>query len=230
MIIRNLLLVLLVASASGAGAQNLVTFGIRGGANFTTVAGDYTLDYYDYGFNENDDNAKVDKSASFKPGFNIGIDAQYSLNDKMALQAELFYSREGYKGEWTYSYEGNYKGTFTDQYNFLNLPVFFKYNFTPHFYVMAGPQISFLLSAKHKGEMVGYFGDSESTTLDLKDRMNKLGFGFTPGVGYDLNKMSFSLRYFAGLTSLAKSEYDDVNIKSQVLSVVVSYKVFTIKK
>lgn len=225
---RNLLLIVLLGLATGVFAQDLVTFGVRGGFSFSTVSGDYNLDYYDYEFYDYY-NATGNFSKSFKPGYNMGIDALHKLNDKMALQAELFYSNEGYKGDWKYSYEGVTKGTFTDQYSFLNLPMFFKYNFTKHFYAMGGPQFSLLLSAKHKGESAYEGGVVNSKKIDLADRMNKLTIGFTPAIGYDLNKLSFSIRYYAGLTPLAKREHD-IDIKSQVFSVVVNYKVFTLKK
>lgn len=222
----NLLLVVLMISITTAFAQNFVTFGLRGGLNYTSVSGDFDLDYYDYWSHES---STVDQSKSSNINFNIGIDVLYPLNDKMALQAELVYSREGYKGEWSFNYEGITKGTFTDKYSFLNIPVFFRYNFTEHFYVMGGPQFSVLLSARHKGESVYEGYDPQTKTIDLADRMNKLSIGITPALGYDLNKMNFSLRYYAGLTPLAKSEHD-IDIKSRVLSLVVSYKVFTLKK
>jgi len=223
----NLLLVVLMVVTTSVFAQDLVTFGVRGGFNYTSVSGDYTFNYYGYEYYEYPQ-AKIDRSKLFKPGFNIGIDALHKLNDKMALQAELFYAKEGYKGEWTYDYENVTTGTFTDQYSFLNLPVFFKYNFTKNFYVMGGPQFSLLLSAKHEGESKNDNG-TRTKTINLADRMNKISIGLTPAIGYDVNKLSFSLRYYAGLTPLVKSEHD-MDFKSQVFSVIVSYKVFTMKK
>lgn len=220
----NVLFVVLMAVTTSAFAQGL-TLGMRGGFNYTTVSGE---DFYHHPYYV-PEQVEIDQSKSFKPGFNIGIDAIHQLNNKMALQAELFYSSEGYKGKWSYNYEGLTSGKFTEQYNLLNLPVFFKYNFTKHLYVMGGPQFSFLLSAKNKGELQPIDGGVIESTTDLTDQMNKIGIGITPAIGYDLNKMSFSLRYYAGLTSLAKEERD-IDIKSQVLSVVVSYKVFTLKK
>lgn len=223
-----MLFVLLFSLTTNVFAQDLVTFGVRGGFNCTTVSGDYSFNFYGLEYYEYPQ-AKIDRSSGFKSGFNIGIDALHKLNDKLALQAELFYSREGYKGDWTYDYEGIVTGQFTDQYSFLNLPLFFKYNFTKHFYVMGGPQFSLLLSAKHKGESQTDGGSRNERTIDLADRMNMAGIGITPAIGYDLNKMSFSLRYYAGLTQLVKSEHD-IDLKSQVLSVVVSYKVYGLKK
>ncbi len=226
---QNVLFIVLFCLTTSVFAQDFITFGVRGGFNYTTVSGDYSLGFYDYWMHEYPQ-ARTDKSKSLKPGFNIGIDALHKLNDKMALQAELFYSREGYKGNWTFDYEVITKGEFKDQYSFLNLPVFFKYNFTKHFYAMGGPQVSLLLSAKFKGESQVNGGALDERELDLTDRMNKIGVGLTPAVGYDLNKMSFSLRYYTGLMSLVKSNNYDMDIKNQVLSVVVSYKVYGLKK
>jgi hypothetical protein len=190
--------------------------GVRGGLNVSTISGDPNPNA----------NVNTRKSQSPKIGFNFGVYALHQLNDKMAIQAELFYSREGFKG--SESYEG--VTDFTQKFSFLSLPIFFKYNFAKHFYVMGGPQFSYLLAAKSKYISYDRPGHIYNEgTSDLSDQMNKLGFGLTPVVGYDFKKFSFGIRYYAGLTQLFKSEYD-AKIKSQVFSVVVSYKVFNAKQ
>lgn len=213
---RWFLILFMMAMSGVAFSQNLVTFGIRGGLCSSSVSGDP----------DPDANPNTIKSQSAKISFNLGIDATYPLNDKMALQAELFYSREGFKG--TESYEGDME--YTQRFSFLSLPVFFKYNLPKHFYVMAGPQFSYLLAANYEYKIYDQPGHiyREGTT-DVNDLMNKFGMGITPAIGYDLKKFSFGLRYYAALTQLVKSE-NNVNIKSEVFSLVVSYKVFSLKR
>jgi len=123
--VNVLFVVLLFVSVTSLFAQAL-TLGVRGGFNYSTVSGE---DFYHHPYYV-PEQVEIDQSKSFKPGFNIGIDALYSFNDKTVVQTELFYSSEGYKGEWSYNYEGLTSGKFTEQYSLLNLPVFFKYNFT----------------------------------------------------------------------------------------------------
>ena len=181
-----------------------ISFGIRGGLNVATVSGTTW-------------SGITDESRSPRISFNLGLDALYHLNDKMGVQAELFYSGEGF----TVSANADSYFKYSYQYSFLSLPVFFKYNFNKHFYVMGGPQLSYSLGAKENDERYG-------GTQDVSDYLNKLGVGLVPAVGYDLNKFSFGVRYYSGLTRLLKNEYE-MNIRSQVFSVVVSYKVFNVK-
>lgn len=198
---QNLFLVILLFTATTTFSQT-TTFGVRGGLNVSTIAGDPWSDI-------------TDESKSPRVSFNLGINALHQLNDKMGIQAELFYSGEGF------TFSGNADSYFKYSYklNYLSLPVFFKYNFTNHFYVMGGPQFSYLLSAKEKDERYG-------GTLDVSENLNKFGVGVVPVVGYDLNKFSFNIRYYVGLTRLNADAYSSESLRSEVLSVVTSYRIF----
>ncbi len=213
---QNLFLItLLITISTIAFAQDL-TIGVRGGLNYSTISGDPNPSA----------NVNTEKSQSPKIGFTLGIDALHPLNDKMAIQAELFYSREGFKG--SESYEGT--TDYIQKFSFLNLPIFFKYSLGRHFYVMGGPQFSYLLAAKSEYTIYDRPGHIyRQGTNDVSQTMNKFGLGLTPAVGYDIKKISIGLRYYAELTQLVKSEYD-TKIKGQVFSVVVSYKILSIKK
>lgn len=202
-----------VASSTCIFSQQ-INLGIRGGLNVSTVSDDIIYRFFNW----------YEYSQKPRNGFNLGIDVASQLSDKIALQAELFYSTEGAKasGQWTDSGEGKMKSI--QKFDFLCLPVFVKYNFTPRVYIMAGPQVSYLLNSKlkYKDEVTGSI-----TTEDNLENMNRLGFGLVPVVGYDIHKFSFGLRYFVGLNQLNKS--DTQNLKSEVLSVVMRYKMFDLK-
>jgi len=188
----------LLLSATFAFAQNL-SFGVRGGLNVANLSGS--------------DLSSSNKHA--RAQFNLGAYGLYSLNEKMGLQAELFYSGEG--ARWT---SGG--ATEAGRINFLSLPVFFKYNIVKGLYVMGGPQLSFLLAAHDKLTQGG-----SSQTTDLSKLMHKVGFGLTPAIGYDLNKFSFSMRYQIGVSNLSDN---GGTMRSNVFSIVVGYKVFGGKK
>ncbi|MBS1680343.1 MAG: PorT family protein [Bacteroidetes bacterium] len=213
----NLLLIAaLLMSTTHAFAQNPITFGVRGGLNYSTISGDAFANTW----------SSATTSQSAKISFNLGIDAVHQLNDKMAIQAELFYSREGFKGSVDYEYKTDY----INNLSLLNLPIFFKYTFAKHFYVMGGPQFSCLLAANTKYTTYDAPGHVYlQGTNEASHSVNKFGFGLTPVIGYDFKKFSFGIRYFAGLTQIMKSDYQPPKIKSQVFSVVMSYRVFGLK-
>ncbi|MBA4145293.1 MAG: hypothetical protein C0523_05985 [Cytophaga sp.] len=152
--------------------------------------------------------------------FNIGVFAQHQLNDKMALQTELFYSGEGA----SFSKPGTEMPEHI-KLGYLSLPLFFKYTIADHFYAMAGPQISYLLSAK----CIYANGNS----YDVIKEHKKIAIGFVPVIGYDWNKFSINLRYQIGLSKLPQTppnwsmtHYTDDQVKSNVFSAVISYTLF----
>ena len=59
-------------------------FGVKGGLNYSTLAGDATSD--------------IVGGIEAKPSYHAGFFAQFRLSDKFSLQPELLYSRRGYRG------------------------------------------------------------------------------------------------------------------------------------
>ncbi len=212
---QNLLLTTLLLTISTMAFAQDLSFGIRGGLNVANLSMDAPPYYVNGGANIN--------SKETRKSFNLGVYSQQSLNDKMALQAELFYSGEG--ASFTNP------GTEMPQHiklNYLSLPLFFRYSIIQNFYVMAGPQFSYLLAA--------HSVYANGTSYDALDEHKKIGVGFVPVIGYDWKKFSINLRYQIGLTGVPKSNpsssmtrYSDDKVKSNVFSIVVSYKVFSVK-
>lgn len=199
-----------------AHAQNRMSFGLRGGLNISSINGKPDLTFYGDPWGDYYVGDKVNKSKSARSNFNVGGYALYRLNSKSGIQTELYYSGEGYKGGWIYTYEGTSNVKFTDKYGMLNVPFLFKYNFADHWYVMGGPQFSFALGAKH----VQY---PEGLITDILPTMKKATVGILPVVGYNWGKCNFDLRYHTGITRLVKDQYT-LDAKSSVVSVVMSYR------
>ncbi|MBX2900027.1 MAG: PorT family protein [Cyclobacteriaceae bacterium] len=107
----------------------------------------------------------------------------------------------------------------------MSLPLLVKYNITPRFYVMGGPQVSYLVSSKYEQESIG---NGTVTTTNNLDAMNKFGFGIVPVLGYDFDKFSLGIRYYAGLSQLNKDDNLNRSLKSEVLSLVLRYTLFDV--
>lgn len=89
-----------------------------------------------------------------------------------------------------------------------------KYYVTKGFSVEAGPQIGFLLSAKHE-------------KLNVKDSFNTFDFGVNFGLGYKLeNGLNFGARYNLGLTDINNIDGSSSKNKNGVIQISVGYFFF----
>jgi len=118
---------LLVMSAgfvfTAASAQ--VQFGVKAGANFSTLTGSDV------------------SGAKTLVGFHGGGLVSVPIFSTFTLQPEVLYSMQGAKGTES-------ETDITLHQNYVNVPVLFKYNHASGFFAATGPQIGFLVSAKAK--------------------------------------------------------------------------------
>ncbi len=169
-------------AATTVNAQEF-NFGAKGGLNLATL------------------NGKDADDVKMKVGFNLGLVGEYAFNEKMAIQPELLFSAQGAKSE-----EGDGKL----KLNYLSLPVMFKYYVAEGFSLQAGPQVSYLLSAKVDDE-------------DVKDGARKIDFALGVGAGYKLdNNLFFDARYTYGLSKIGKDS-DDGKVYNGVFQISVGY-------
>ena len=122
-------------------------YGIAGGFQFSTVAGDKT------------------NSHSYIPGFHAGVFGAVEIFSPLGLMIELYYVGLG-----------TGFASFSDSelhFNYLVLPVMFTYDFRPGFSMGIGPYFGFLLSASDKGDD---FEEDISDLIAGLDIGVKLGF------------------------------------------------------
>jgi Outer membrane protein beta-barrel domain len=164
--------------------QAQVKFGAKAGLNLSTWTGDV-------------ENQKM------KPGFYVGGLANIKVADQFSIQPELLFSAEGSKDA-----DVNYNTMF------VNIPVMAQYNTPSGFYVEAGPQLGFLVSAKAKAD-----GESE----DIKDFLNTTNFGASFGAGYNMGSgFGFGARYNLGLSNALKDAGED-KVKTSNISIGLHY-------
>ena len=190
-----------VFAFSFANAQD-VKFGAKAGLNISSITGDNTED------------------VSSKIGFQVGGFAEIKISDKFAIQPELLYSAQGSKEK--FSEEGfSYKAT--GKLGYLNIPVMAKYYVTEGFSLEAGPQLGFLLSAELE-ETKTEFGESVTTSTDVKEFTNSIDFGFNLGAGYDVTEnINLGVRYSIGLSNILKDSEDSKQNNSNI-AIAVGYK------
>ena len=209
------LLVCKMASAQG------VTFGVKAGANLSTLKTDLDGEKY-------------------LLGYHFGGLADIKFSEKFSIQPELLYSLEGAKIDDSFSFEDE-GTTFGIDYKediklaYLQLPVMFKYQVAKNLNLEAGPQIGYLLSAKSDYDVTLRFDGevmTDSGSEKIKDQVKSLNFGLNFGLGYEFsNKMFVQGRYHLGLSDINDSEpsadedsIDRGSIKNSSFQVSVGYK------
>lgn len=205
--------------------KNPIQTGLKAGANMSTFMGGYTQE--------------------FKPGLQIGgtVEIPLSYYKKFALQTELLYSVQGYKGaEYDQIDLETDKVTETLKLedvttHYLYLPITVKYYVSDNFSLELGGQVGYMLHAKGQFDVNKYNtareylyftdpnfnidSDLEKALFEAgyrsKDPDNyyeRLDFGVIGGFNYHLeNGIYFNFRYYFGLKDVYKIDNDYKNIE-----------------
>lgn len=182
-------------SSSDIKSQDLL-FGFTGGLNMNTIS------------TKSDD-------GGLKVGFNLGGLAQYKLNEKMSLIANIKLSAKGQQYSKIIENQNDYLKIYhsTSLY-YIDLPILFQYHIKDLLGLEIGPSFNFFLSGKDKSKI-------GNTTSDVrkfeKGSYNPFEFGLTFGIfTRDLGQSSFNnifieFRYFIGLTNVITDYGRNVN-------------------
>ncbi|MFC6267510.1 porin family protein [Frigoriflavimonas asaccharolytica] len=214
---KKLVLAVAVAASSLTFAQQ---FGIKGGMNVSSLSKDADL---------SDQKSKI--------GFNAGVFVNLPVSESFSIQPEVLYSQYGSKVDGTtVSTFGattiTEKNSFSQDLDYIAVPVMFQYKLIPSLYLEAGPEFGFLMSAKQKGDSsVTTTGGGNTNTIstngttDIKDNVNTFNFGVGIGAGYWItNNIGINARYVAGVTDVAKDRVSGDKVMNNVFQVGLGYK------
>lgn len=147
--------------------DGLVRLGVKAGANFSNII---------------KDNGNNNFKSDYIVGYNAGITLDIKLLENLAFTPELLYATKGYKLENS----GIFAGTFTQTTHFIEVPFLASIKLTEGLNLVAGPQVSFLLSTNNK--FSNDFGTVEQEAVeDESDRFKKSLVGGVIGARFDLN-------------------------------------------
>jgi hypothetical protein len=160
-------------TANAQSTDKLIKFGVKGGVNFSNII---------------KDDGNNDFKTDYLVGYNAGITLDIKLLENLAFTPELLYSTKGYKSESTF-------GTFTQTTHFIDLPILASIKLAEGLNVVAGPQVSFLLSTNNKFEN-GFGTAQQQIVEDESDRFKKSILAGVIGARFDLsNKVGIFGRY-----------------------------------
>ena len=182
-----MILLLMCAAIGLTHAQAQLSFGVKAGANFSTIS---KIDFSSIGPDGQVLSGLFE--SKYMPGYHVGLYTRYNLTPAMGVQAELLYSMMGYKITSPLIADASVK----TQLHYLTVPVLFRYTMpSSGFYAELGPQFGYFLKDNivgtgHIGTVRGGFSDSgegQAASLSLEGVV---------GVGYKLdNGVGFALRY-----------------------------------
>ncbi|MDR6515432.1 porin family protein [Chryseobacterium camelliae] len=190
-----------VAVMSTLKEKEPVRFGIKGAANASQ-------------FSEQQLNTKNQKL-----GFNAGVFVNIPLAKQFALQPEVLYNQMGAKsvltssevqsGNTTVKTEQNVSTTL----NYISVPLMVQFKPTDNFYFEAGPEFSYFINGKDKGESMVSSTTNGITTTQIqsasrdidKDAIQRFNFGLGLGLGYYFtDHLGVNARYVNSLTHIYK--------------------------
>lgn len=191
---RKVLLSAIVLFAFGSANAQDIKFGAKAGANFSTVKQTITSA-----------GGLVDSKNKMLVGLHVGGFAEFKFSDKFSLQPELLYSIQGSKFDYNAGFPGIFSVTGERKLNlsYISLPVMAKFYATPKLFLAAGPQISYLVSAKEDVTFAA-LGNSQSN-VDVKDNYKSIDFTAGIGAGYFFTDNIFAeARYNIGFSNIAE--------------------------
>lgn len=205
---KKLFLGMAIAASSLTFAQS---FGVKGGMNVSSLSNDAGL---------SDSKSKI--------GFNAGVFMNAPIAENFSIQPEVLYNNLGSKVTQNVELGGNtYTAESALHLDYISVPVMFQYNATPEFYLEAGPEFGFMISAKNKfkSSTNGDVNESQITHLDT-DNFNTFNFGVGLGAGYWITpRLGINARYVAGFTDVAKDRPSGSDaVKNNNFQVGLAYK------
>ncbi len=127
--------------------------------------------------------------------YHYGIMAEFRVeNERFTFQPEILYSAQGYTSRSRAIHQ-----TYTEKYDYIAIPVMFKYYLSDELNLQVGPQFSFNVKSER-----GYENNNGSSSQEIDKRALKtFDFGIGAGVGYKFtNNLNLSIRYNLGATDI----------------------------
>lgn len=171
-------------------------------------------------------------------GFHAGAFVNIPISRQFSFQPEVLYNQMGAKDviSSTETDNGvtNVKTRVEDRVkmNYISVPLMVQMRPVDNFYIEAGPEFSYFINGKNKGEstvasttggVTTTTTSSHSTDID-KDQINRFNFGLGLGLGYDITpNIGINARYVNSLTKIDKSRPAAEN-NNRVFQLGLNYK------
>lgn len=199
-----------------------IRFGIKAGGNAAS-------------FNDQDlslNNQKI--------GFHAGVLVNIPISEKFSVQPEVLYNQLGSRSVLSSTDvttgATNVKTKNEDKLtmSYISVPLMLQMRPTRNFYIEAGPEFSYFLDGKTKGDRTVTTTTGNVTTTQSishsedvnKDAVNKFNLGLGLGLGYDFTpNIGINARYVTSLTDMRTSKPQGTDpLNHRVFQLGLNYK------
>ena len=204
---KNLLFILTIVlfGLTNIIAQN-IKYGSKIGVNIANITG-----------NETDD-------LNTKTSLHAGAVAEIMISDEFSFQAELLYSAQGAKSDYSETLNDVTFRYTSVKLEYINVPLLAKFYIVEGLSLEAGPQVGFLITADREFEKTNN-GETEKGEKDILDEIIGIDFGLDFGLAYKLESGVFlAARYNLGLSNINDVKgSDELKNQNRVIQVSAGY-------
>lgn len=195
-----LILVSVLSTSVGFAQNKNFKFGIKGGANLSTLKGDEV-------YAPNDPEVRIGNNDARLTGFVAGAFVRFGSS--LFIQPEFLLSQKGGQFNVYRDGLGSEEKKVDVRFTNLDVPVLVGIRIGDVLRLNAGPVASLRLS--ENGGLRESLNEIGATSV--KDNYKQAALGFQAGVGFDIGNLSLDLRYEGNATS--SMEVDNSNANSQ---------------
>ena len=142
--------------------------------------------------------------------YQAGLFMEYRFTSRFSIAPEVVFAAQGGKYEVKDYNDGDgyFDAKFTENVNYINIPVMFKYYVTPALSIDLGPQLGINVYSKYTVESKDK-NLNINETLDQKDDTKTIDVGVGLGLTYNItNDVFVQGRYTLGLTDVFDKSWD----------------------
>ena len=142
--------------------------------------------------------------------YQAGLFMEYRFTSRFSIAPEVVFAAQGGKYEVKDYNDGDgyFDAKFTENVNYINIPVMFKYYVTPALSIDLGPQLGINVYSKYTVESKDKNLNIKET-IDQKDDTKAIDVGVGLGLTYNItNDVFVQGRYTLGLTDVFDKSWD----------------------
>ena len=142
--------------------------------------------------------------------YQAGLFMEYRFTSRFSIAPEVVFAAQGGKYEVKDYNDGDgyFDAKFTENVNYINIPVMFKYYVTPALSIDLGPQLGINVYSKYTVESKDKHLNIKET-IDQKDDTKAIDVGVGLGLTYNItNDVFVQGRYTLGLTDVFDKSWD----------------------
>lgn len=209
---KKVLIVLILSCLCQTAISQDHNFGFIAGANFSNLKGDFK------------DGGLV---TGGRIAYNFGVFGEFYLNETVSLSPRLKYSSQGYKSNLILRQSIDDPGTLFEtefRYNYLNIPVIFKFKIINGFRLQAGPQIGYFINGNSR--IINSNIDPFDGAVSDFEVSNKLDYGGNLGLAYHVtNKFFVEAIYYQSFTNLTADDTTDIDNQQFYFQINFAYSI-----